>query len=281
MKISVSSWSFHRPLYAGSLKFTDVPRAVYDLGIRYMELNDLFLTPIPPSRVARLFGAKSQLTKAPHYGRRTLKAVKQQRLRSRMHLSCWTVETDLSVMSADARSKQRAYIGTAIEAARFLGSPLMRLTMGGEQGDAAAVGRTIDMLRSVVPAATATGVKLAIENHGGLSSEIDSLEEVVHAFRRSGDANHTVGVCLDFKHFAEGQHVEGMTRLAPLALHIHASAHSFDAQGEEASTDFHMSLHAVQDAGYDEAISIEYHGDEEPQEGILKTKALIEKHWHY
>jgi sugar phosphate isomerase/epimerase len=284
MYIAVSSWSFHRLIYTGQLHLYDIPRAVNQLDLRHIELNDLFLAPIPPGRLARLFGRKDESHTSAHagpdYGRRALQRVRQQRLRNRLRLVCWTIETDLTVAAAHEQAAQRAYIGTAIEAARFIGAPLLRLTLGGQHGERGALQRAIDLLRNILPVAIARGVRLAIENHGGLSSEIDALEEVLRAFRKSDESDPLVGMCLDFKHFADNQRIEGITRLAPLAIHVHAAADEFDAGGEEISIDYTRCLSVLREAGYDQAISIEYGGDGDPREGILKTRALIEKYWN-
>jgi len=281
MQIAVSSWSFHGPLYAGALRLADVPQAVYELGFRHVELNDLFLTPPPPSRIARLLGAAPVQANTPDYGRKSLVRLRQNRLRSGARLACWTVETDLTLASPEHQHAQRAYLGMAIEAARFLGAPILRLTLGGDGGDRAGLSRAIDLLRSIVPVAVASGVWLAIENHGGLSSAAGSLEEVVAAFRSSGGpGERPIGVCLDLGHFAEGEHAAGVARLAPLAIHVHAPAQAFDERGEETSIDYGMSMATLRSAGYDGAISIEYAGDDDPREGILKTKALIERYWN-
>lgn len=277
MHIGVSSRSFHAPLYAGSLHLADVPLAAYRLGLRFVELNDVFLTPSAPGRLARWFGSKPEAPVGPDYGRKSLMRMRQSRLRSGTRLACWTVETDLTVIAPEARRAQREYVGTAIEAARFLGAPILRMTLGGSVDDRAGVSRAIDLMRSVAPAAIASGVRLAIENHGGLSSEPGVLEEIVAAYQ-SGSGPSPVGVCLDFSHFDPGGHVSGVTRLAPLAIHVHAHTRAFDDRGEETTLDYAASLAALRAAGFDGVICIEYAGDSDPRKGILKSKALIEKY---
>ena len=281
MHIAVSSWSFHRSLYGGKLHLPDVPLAVYECGIRYVELNDVFLAPPQPGRLARLFGSRPAQASAPDYGRTSLRRVHQGRLRSGARLACWTIETDLTSRTAGEQSAQRATIATAIEAARFLGSPILRLTLGGESGDQSAVGRAVDLLRGVLPVAVASGMRLALENHGGLSSQAGVLEEVTGAFASIDSAGApAIGVCLDLGHFAEGDREAGVARLAPLAIHVHAPARVFDAGGEETTIDYRSAMRALRAAGYGAAISIEYTGDDDPREGICKTKALIERHWN-
>ena len=86
-------------------------------------------------------------------------------------------------------------------------------------------------------------------------------------------------MCLDFGHFAEGDHADGVRRLAPLAIHAHAPARAFDERGEETSIDYRQSLGALRAAGYDAAVSIEYTGESDQRQAIRTAKALIEKHW--
>lgn len=280
MHIAASSWSFHRALYAGELHLFDVPLAVFECGIRHVELNDAFLVAPPPGRLARWLGRQPAPSSAPDYGRKALMRLRQSRLRSGTRLACWSIDTDLLVKTRPAGDRQREYLATAIEAARFLGSPLLRITLGGESSSRPLLGRAIDRLRNVLPVAMASNVRLAIENHGGLSSEAGVLEEVVAAFPWSGDpAARPMGVCLDLGHFPDGEHAAGVARLAPLAIHVHAPARAFDERGEETAIDYAMSMRTLRAAGYDAAICIEYMGDGEPREGILKTKALIDRHW--
>jgi len=279
MQIAVSSWSFRRALHSGTLLLSDVPQVVYECGVRYVELNDLFLAPPPPGLWARWLGAKPTQVNGPDYGRKALMRVHQARLRSGTRLVCWTIDTDLMVATADGQRTQRVYLATAIEAARFLGAPILRLTLGGESGSRASLSRAIDLLRSVLPVAIASGVRLAVENHGGLSSEAGVLEEVIGAFRWvKRDSARPIGVCLDLGHFPPGEQPAGIGRLAPLAIHVHAPVDQRDAGGETASVDYRAALAALRAAGYAAAISIEYTGENDPRSGIQVAKALIEKY---
>ena len=53
MKLAVSAWSFHAPLYAGKLRQTDVPAEVAALGFRHVELLEMFLWRKPPGILQR------------------------------------------------------------------------------------------------------------------------------------------------------------------------------------------------------------------------------------
>ena len=275
MKIAVSAWSFHEPLYADKLRQTDVPAEVAALGFRHVELLEMFLWRKPPGVLERMLRrAAPQAAPTVDYSRDTLNELRNARLRAGTQLACWAVDTDLTIADADTRRAQLAHIATTIEAARFLGAPLLRITTDGTEGDSAAIGRAIDTLRTVLPAAMASGIKLVIENHFGLSADPNTLVEIVKTLN-----SPYVGVCLDLGNFREGEAEAGIKLLAPHAIHVHCKSHSFDANGEEIQINYRAAMQALRATGYDGVLSIEFEGDGSPADGIRKTKALIEKHW--
>jgi sugar phosphate isomerase/epimerase len=273
MNIAVSSWSFHDELYKGQLRLDQVSYRVYDLGYRAVELQDMFLWPKPPNRLARWLGRRAASFDPQHYDRRSLLRVRLNRLRSGTRLVCWAIDSDLTAGDPDPRRAQVAYLASAIEAAHFLGAPVMRLTLGGERDDRAAFERAIQLMSSVLPVAIALGVKLALENHGGLSADPDALIEFVQHFH-----SPHLGVCLDFGNF-ESDLQTGVQKLAPYAIHVHAKSRAFDAKGAETTIDYPMCLSTLKAAKYDGAISIEYEGESDPAQGLHRTRDLIEKLW--
>jgi sugar phosphate isomerase/epimerase len=270
MLIAVSSWSFHADLYKGQLHLSEVPFRAYELGYRAVELQELFLWPRPLGRLARLLGRQAEPIVPGQSDRRALLRTHLNRHRSGTQLVCWTVDSDLTTNEVQ---KQKAYLAAAIQTGYFLHAPLLRLTLGGDAGDRVAFDRAVSLMSSILPVAIASGVKLAIENHGGLSADPDTLIEFVQHFH-----SPHLGVCLDFGNF-EGDPARGMTQLAPHAIHVHAKSRAFEANGEETTIDYRACMSALKEAKYDGAISIEYEGDGEAATGIQYTRALIEKYW--
>jgi L-ribulose-5-phosphate 3-epimerase len=280
MQIAVSAWSFHQALYNGKLRQVDVLDQVAGLGFERVELLEMFLRPKPPGRLARLFARRraptsDARTPQPDYGRKTLSELRSARLRVGVRLVCWAIDTDLTSAHPETRRAQLTHIATALEAARYLGAPLVRITTGGQAGDVTGVKRAIDMLRNIAVVAASSGVRLAIENHFGLSENVHTLAQMVTAIHQPN-----VGVCLDLGNFVEGEFAEGVKTLAPLAIHAHAKSREFGPDGQETQIDYRVALSALGAAGYDGTISIEYEGEGDPVEGIRKTRALIEQHWN-
>lgn len=280
MDLAISSWSFHAELYDGRLRLADVPYRVHDLGYGLVELQDMFLWPRSPNPIARLFGRKAPPFNRYEYNRRALLKVRLNRLRSGTRLVCWAVDSDLTVNEGPDRQKQKAYLAAAIETANFLNAPLIRLTLGGEEAEAdraadsrATYQRAVELMSSVLPVAIAKNIKLAVENHGGLSGDPAILAELMQHFH-----SPYLGVCLDFGNFASDR-ASGMLLLAPYAIHVHAKAREFETSGEETQIDYRMCLSVLKSAGYHGVISIEYEGDGDAAHGIQRTRELIEKYW--
>lgn len=209
---------------------------------------------------------------AGQYDRKALLRTHLNRHRSGTKLVCWSIYSDLT--SADVTA-QKTYLASAIEAAHFISAPILRLTLGGAKHDRAGFDRATELVRNVLPVVMAFDLKLAIENHGGLSGEPATLIEFVRQF----NSPH-IGVCLDFGNFDEPSSAEkSIEVLAPHALHVHAKSRAFKDNGEEATIDYRACLSALKAAKYDSAISIEYEGDGDAALGIQKTRALIEKYW--
>lgn len=269
MLIAVSSGSFHADLYQGKLHLSDVPFRAYDLGYRAVELQAMFLWPRPPGRWARLLGRQAEPIVPGQCDRKALRRTHLNQHRSGTQLVCWSIDSDLAGEDVAA---QKAYLAAALEAAHFLHAPLIRLTLGGEKGNRAGLERAVELLRAVLPVAMAFDLKLAVENHGGLSGDPATLIELVERFH-----SPYVGVCLDFGNF-EGDPTMGMMKLAPHAIHVHARSRAFEANGEEATIDYRACLSALKAAKYEGAISIEYEGDGEAVSGIQRTRELIEKY---
>ncbi len=275
MDIAISSWSFHDELSKGRLRLEDVPYRVHDLGYGAVELQDMFLWPKPPNPIARALGRTAREFNRYEYDRKTILHTRLHRLRSGTRLVCWSIDSDLTASEGPDRQKQKAYLAAAIETADYLGAPLIRLTLGGGKDDRAAYERAVDLMSSVLPVAMARNIKFAVEKHGGLSDDPIVLAEFVQHFHAP-----FLGVCLDFGNF-EGEPEDlpqSLSSLAPHAIHVHAKARDFNAQGEETQIDYRMCLSALKSVGYRGVISIEYEGAGEAATGIQRTRDLIEKY---
>lgn len=165
-----------------------------------------------------------------------------------------------------------------IEAAAILGAPLIRLDTGStgndREDDTTGIERVANAINRLLPVARKYGVRICIENHGGVSKKAENIMAII----RTTDPKW-VGACLDFGNWQPDRLYDSCRVLAPFALHVHAKSSAFDTRGEETHIEYGRILSYLKMVDYQGALSIEYEGEEDPVEGIKKTRDLIRRYW--
>jgi sugar phosphate isomerase/epimerase len=287
-EIGISAWSFHDALYAGRMTQFDLPEACSRLGFDRIEFNDLFWPPPPGSRVRylpwRLRGWLARRDVWPEFQRQWLTS-----RRTRRHLAtlcrqagvrcvALTLNSDFTGELPARRRSAMSYVKAGLAVAQTLGAPVVRVTSDRRaQSDdlgPGAIERVIAGLQRAAVLARAAGIRLAVENHWGLTTEPEVMQHMVRAVD-----SPWLGVCLDLGNFAPERRLAGVEMLAPHAIHVHAKAKAFGADGEEVSIDYGASLAVLQRAGYSGPLVIEYEGDGDPVAGVLCARDLIRRYW--
>jgi sugar phosphate isomerase/epimerase len=149
-------------------------------------------------------------------------------------------------------------------------------------------------LQPLARQASGLGMRLAVENHYGLTSHAEDLLTLldltageqsgrgVHENQDAGWAARTplsplagggLGVCLDTGNYPLGvEPAQAVALLAPRAVHVHWKLKGNPPADEERRS---LAMHAeqLQDSGYDGAFSVEYEGK---GEGLAGAKAALE-----
>lgn len=175
-----------------------------------------------------------------------------------------------------------------------LGLPMLRINTGGNgaERDPRAVDQCIKSMKELVKAAEETGVKLLIENHGGISNNPLNIVRIVQA------VDHPMfGVLLDFGNFPDSVRPRflpllqeaaggvapeevrywGIALLAPYASAVHVKTYSFDASGEDPRVDVVRCVRMMKEAGYEGDWGVEYGGQGDDHEGVVKATQLLKK----
>lgn len=288
IEIGVSAWSFHDALYAGRVTQFDLPAICARLGFDHIEFNDLFWPPPPGSRVRylpwRLRGWLTQRDVWPDFQRHWLGS---RRTRRRLATLCrqagvrcmaLTLNSDFTGEDPAQRRAALSYVKAGLAAAHTLGAPIVRVTsdrreLSDDLGPGA-VDRVVDGLQRATVIARAAGIRLALENHWGLTTEPETLHYIVQAVD-----SPWLGVCLDLGNFPAARRLAGVALLAPYAIEVHAKAGAFTVEGEETSIDYGASFALLQRVGYTGPLVIEYEGDGDPAAGVLRTRELIRRYW--
>ena len=164
-----------------------------------------------------------------------------------------------------------------VDAAAFLGCHSIRVNAASRGSYEEQMALAADGLRRLTEYGDSQGINVIVENHGGLSSNGQWLAGVIER------VDHPrAGTLPDFGNFRiQGDEwydrYQGVRELMPYAKGVSAKSNAFDEQGNETNTDYRRMMRIVLDAGYRGFVGIEYEGEIPEDEGILATRALLEK----
>lgn len=281
MKIALSAFSFHTWLLAGRMRQEDVPAAAAALGFDAVEMLDLLAAPLPAGRWTGWMrrgwqGLRDRLPLLPEsplplhpkqYSPDIARPLRVAADQAGVRVIAWTMDTDLTV-TGEALVEQRAYWARGIAVARALGAEVLRVTSGGRAGARSLLTTTQQNLSELVE--MASGLRVAVENHHGLSGDPELLATLL-------DRVPGAGCCLDFGNFAPRLRNVAVCALAPYAVHVHAKSYDFDARGNERSLPYPAFIRALEAAGYSGWYVVEYEGNAPPLQGIEQTRSLLER----
>ncbi len=256
LPISLAAWSLHRAFFGGEIDQLGMVRACAELGISGFEMVNTFF-PSPQYLYLQRLRAEAE-----EHGVRLLL------------IMC---DGEGEMAAADRSQRLQAALNHRkwVDIAAALGCHAIRCNVYGDQSDPAAMReRAAESFRALLEYAGGSGLRILIENHGGLSSDPDWLVSLVELV---GDPR--LGTLPDFGNFPEGaDRYRAIEKMMPFAGAVSAKCYDFGPDGNEATIDFARMLDIVRAAGYTGYVGIEYEGTRLPErEGILAAKGLLER----
>lgn len=277
--ISLAGWSLNRRFRKETdpLRLEEYPRVVKEeFGIDAVELNSPFFASKEEDYLQSLVAAASEV--GVSYVGMAVDGTGNP-----------------SSLDEDERQASLAQIKSWFPVAKTLGLPAFRVNTGGrgQINDADALNQCVRSFKELAKVAEEYGVKLLIENHWGISTNPKNIVRIIEEV-----ASDHLGTLPDFGNFPsekrpqeleairselpEGVGVDeirywGLELLAPYALAVHAKMYSFDEEGNETTIDIARCVAIMKNAGYDGYWGIEYEGAGDDHEGVLKSKALLER----
>ena len=255
-RISLAEWSFHQALQAKRLDNLDFAQTARGLGLEAIEYVNVFF--------------KDKAKDAAYLAELNRRAKDNGVFQ---HLIMCDAEGRLGDPDAAKRTEAVENHYKWVDAAKTLGCLTIRVNAASEGSFEEQQKLAADGLRRLSEYGAKLEINVIVENHGGLSSHGDWLAGVMKL------VDHPrCGTLPDFGNFYEYDRYQGVTEMMPFAKAVSAKSHDFNERGEETQIDYRRMLKIVNDAGFHSWIGIEYEGDRLPeQEGVLKTKALLEK----
>ncbi len=260
MNLGLAGWSLNRRFKAGELALLDFPKLVKDeFGLSVIELNSPFFESTADDYLAEL---TSRIDEA---GARVVNIAVD-------------LTYDLSATCCDQRRTDavEAY-AEWFDVALKVGSPCIRAFSGGpHEGDfdEEVMQACIKSFGELAGLGKSKGVKIIVENHGGvIARDPDNLVRLMQS-----DDTGFLGMCPDYGNFPADVRYDGIEKVMPWAVVVHAKMHEFDEMGEEAHMDIGRCLDITRAAGYDGDLLIEYEGKEADKTGVPKAIKLMRRH---
>ena len=167
--------------------------------------------------------------------------------------------------------KQWFYTASAV------GSEAIRINTGHADDDGA-MDRVIEGYLELVAVGEQAGVKLLVENHGGVSSTSDNLQRIL-----DGVSSKWFGTCPDTANFADGDWEAGMRVLAPRAFSCHVKVFNYsddgkqtwDRDGKTLGYDLKTCLEILKGANYTGPLCVEKGASDTTEASIRDTLGYL------
>ena len=257
MEIGIAAWAFNRSILRDKtmtqLEFVAIARQEY--GVDTIELVSTFF----PSQSA-------------DYLTELRRAIEKERLRV-VNIAVDTghlLRPDLADRKTHLEAMKQWF-----HVARAVGAEAIRVNTGaGSPDDRAALDMALAGYRELAEHGAAPGVKLLIENHGGLSSDAKVIARLLNEVDPKW-----FGACPDVDNFPEGTWEEGMKVMAPRSVAVHIKSAGYDPAGKQASErngqphtfDLKRCLQILRESDYRGPINYEYnHAETDEKVGVRK-----------
>lgn len=281
-RISLAEWSFYRELFGPGMEalrdgsFRDDPSALYQGELDHLDF---------PAR-ARSLGIEA----VEYVNTFFLDRARDEEYLAELKMRCDSegvtsllimcdAEGDIGAPDAAERALSVENHHKWVEAAAFLGCHSVRVNAASAGSFEEQQNLAADGLRQLCEYADGYDVDVLVENHGYLSSNGQWLAGTIAM------VDHPrIGTLPDFGNFWTSYEPEelydryqGVTELMPYARAVSAKSYDFDEAGNETKIDYERMLRIVLDAGYRGWVGIEFEGQMAAEEGIVKTRDLLER----
>lgn len=261
MKLSLAGWSLHRLFRAPvhPLRLLDFPAFVRNrFGLEAVELNSPFFPSRESKFLKQLVGAADQ---------------------ARVRLLNIAVDEvgDLAADNDLDRSRAVLNYGRWVPVAAELGCTAIRANTGGMGiiDVSRALLCCIDSFRRLADLGLKHGVSILIENHGGLSADPDHILNIVDEVRLT-HGNTVIGTMPDYGNWPDKvDRLVALAKILPFARAVHAKVYDIDEQLNHPRFDLERCIKLTRECGYDGHIGVEYHGSDDPIEGVTRAIAKL------
>lgn len=204
-----------------------------------------------------------------------LREIKRQCFRLGLDVTGTAVGNDFCLPPGEKRDEQLALVRRWVDHAEILGAPVIRIFSGKSgkgQDPAEAHKLAVAGIEECCAYAGEHGVCLALENHGGLTTDVDGMLALVRDVK-----SPWFGVNVDTGNFATPTCYEDLAKIAPYALNVQVKVVMRPSKGQKEPADFSRLARIMTDAGYRGYIVLEYEEAEDPRQACPRYIELLRR----
>jgi len=251
MNIGIAGWAINRRFRDEDepLALLDFPRlAREEFGLSHIEINNVFMQSKDAAYCAEVLAASKEAG-----------------------VTMWGMAVDgtgnLSAFDEDERKEAVANAMAYFEIAGHLGLKYFRVNTGGtpESGEEE-LALCIESYRELAAEGEKCKIAICTENHGVLSTQPDNMVKLCE-----GVGSEFMGTLPDYGNFAEEFRYDGIAKIMPYAVGVHAKWTRKDGP----RVDVARMVQITRDGGYDGPIFIEDGGPVCDHRGVLELKGAL------
>jgi sugar phosphate isomerase/epimerase len=269
MDIALAGWSIHRRFRREQdpLKLLDYPRlAVEEFDINKIELNSPFF----------LYENQAKQATSP-IAASYLKQLRAAADAAGAKIVGIAVDGHGNLGSVDPAERKQAVDNHRkwFDICHTLGCGAFRANSGGHgnQSTPEEIKASTESFAQLAKWAEAAGINILMENHWGISVNPDTMVRIITAV-----SSRNFGALADFGNFPDEYRLEGLTKIAPYTKFVHAKFLEFDADGEDRRINGRACIEIFKKANYRGLFGIEFEGKGDDHEGVVKSKALLQRY---
>lgn len=185
-----------------------------------------------------------------------LRSLKAAAFRNGLDVSGTAVGNDFCFPPGARRDREIAHVKRWVEIADALDAPVIRIFSGAQQaGQSVEEARqlAVEAIEECCEYAGKYGVFLALENHGGLTTEVDGMLAIVRAVE-----SPWFGVNLDSGNFRTADPYADLAKIAPYAVNVQVKVVMHPEGQPPQPTDFRRVAKILRTSGYRGYVVLEY-----------------------
>jgi sugar phosphate isomerase/epimerase len=242
MKLGLCTWSYHKSLESGKLKF-----------IKLLEVC---------AKELKIGGIDIIADHLPKTDKRSLIGYKKLACDLQLTIACLSPGNNFGKPKGEERKKEVETIKKWLEVGFILGAPVLRIFSGWPwpyEDKEKLWPYMVECIRTCEKEAKKTGIVLAIEPHndgGFLPTAVDTLRLIKEI------NSEWVKVNLDTGNYQDADNYKAIEDTIIYAPHIHAKVHRLSEDGKELVFDYERIFSIIKKVGYRGFLSLEFEGQD-------------------